>query len=323
MKTSTVSAPGKLMLLGEHAVVYGRPCIVTAIDQRMRVTVEQTDKNTLVIDAPDVHIFGYEKPIDTLGSGDIPRGAIFVEHAVQAFYAKFSCTGGVHVSVSSEFSSQVGFGSSSASTVCVVQALAQIHQKKILPKQMFTIAFQGVLNVQGGGSGFDIAAAIYGGTIYYVANAKIVEPLSFSTMPLIVGYTGIKADTSSLLREVAEKMKAQPEKVNRIYDAIAKLANDAKIKMIEGDWERVGKLMDFNQDYLRDLGVSSQKLETLIVAAKQAGAWGAKLSGAGGGDCMIALAPDDKKKAIESAIEAVGGQVIHIAPGAQGVRIEA
>lgn len=80
--------------------------------------------------------------------------------------------------------------------------------------------------------------------------------------------------------------------------------------------------MDFNQEYLRDLGVSSEKLESLIAAAKGAGAWGAKLSGAGGGDCMIAVAPKEKRGQIEKAIEAAGGQVIHITPNAPGVRRE-
>jgi len=323
MNISTVSAPGKLMLLGEHAVVYGRPCIVTAIDQRIHVEIERTENTTLVIEAPDVDIAGYEKSIETLGSGNIPKGAMFVEYAVQKFYAKYPCVGGVRVSVSSAFSSQIGFGSSSASTVCVIRALAEIYGKKLLAKQIFAIAHQAVLEIQGSGSGFDVAAALYGGTLYFVAGGKTVEPLKVSNIPLVVGYTGVKADTSGLLGEVAKKMKEQPEKVTRIYDAIAKLVNDAKTKMIEGDWERVGKLMDFNQDYLRDLGVSSQKLESLIVAAKQAGAWGAKLSGAGGGDCMIALAADDKRKAIESAIESAGGQVIHISSSSQGVRVDA
>ena len=88
--------------------------------------------------------------------------------------------------------------------------------------------------------------------------------------------------------------------------------------MIGGDWERVGKLMDFNQEYLRDLGVSSEKLEALISAAKAAGAWGAKLSGAGGGDCMIAVGPPGVKEAIRNA----GGEVVDVTVNAEGVRVE-
>ncbi len=80
--------------------------------------------------------------------------------------------------------------------------------------------------------------------------------------------------------------------------------------------------MDFNQDYLRDLGVSSEKLEALIGAAKNAGAYGAKLSGAGGGDCMIAVVPPEKRKAVEEAITTAGGEVVHLTANAEGARVE-
>jgi len=80
--------------------------------------------------------------------------------------------------------------------------------------------------------------------------------------------------------------------------------------------------MNFNQEYLRDLGVSTEKLESMISAAKKAGAWGAKLSGAGGGDCMIALVPSDKRKAVSDAIIATDGQIIDVAVNAESVKIE-
>lgn len=320
MKNISISSPGKLMLMGEHAVVYNRPCLVTAVDQRMHVTIERTQTPTLVLDLPDMNISGYEKPMNTIGTGDIPQGAMFVEKAAQRFLRAHPVSGGAHIHVSSDFSSLVGFGSSSASTVGTIRAFAEAFDKKLSPKQQFIMAYQAVVDIQGSGSGFDVAAALYGGTLYFVTEGKTIEPISCTTIPLIVGYTGVKADTSTIIQEVKKKMEAQPERVNRIYDAIAKLVDDAKHKMIEGDWERVGKLMDFNQEYLRDLGVSSEKLESLIVAAKQAGAWGAKLSGAGGGDCMIAVSSDDTRSAVESAIQSVGGQVIHITPHAVGTR---
>ncbi len=321
--TVTVSAPGKLMLLGEHAVVYGHPCIVTAVSQRMRVKASKFDEPLCVINAPDVEVVNYKKSITSLGTGEIPRGVRFVEVAVKNYREKFSFTGGVSLTTSSEFSALFGFGSSAASVVCVIKALSQLYGKKISNDQLFSLAYKTVLDVQGKGSGFDVAAAIYGGTIYFANGGKIVEPLAVLDVPIIVGYTGIKADTISLIHSVKEKMDAQPERLQRIFDAITKLTCDAKEKMLEGDWSRVGRLMEFNQEYLRDIGVSSEKLEALISAAKEAGAYGAKLSGAGGGDCMIACAPEDKRKVIEDALSAVGGQVIHIECGAEGVRVEA
>ncbi len=90
MKKITVSAPGKLMLFGEHAVVYGRPCIVTAVGQRMKATVELTNEPIFHLDAPDVQIANYKKPMSELGTGNIPKGAKFVEIAVKNFFASQS-----------------------------------------------------------------------------------------------------------------------------------------------------------------------------------------------------------------------------------------
>lgn len=305
MKKTTVSVPGKLLLMGDHAVVYGRPCLVTAVSERMRVSIEQSSDKQLHFDVPE--------NMDTR----------FVNRAIEQARAHWRLPiSDITIRTESQFSGNVGLGSSAAVTVGTIVALREYLGKKDNLKTLFTLSYRTILDVQGRGSGFDAAAALFGNTMYFVTAGKIIEPLAIKNMPLIVGFTGVKADTVTLIREVEEKMKAQPERVNRIYDAIAKLVEDAKLKMLEGDWERVGKLMDFNQEYLRDLGVSSEKLEALIAAAKNAGAWGAKLSGAGGGDCMIAIAPENKRVGVEEAITKVGGQVIHILPNAQGARIE-
>ena len=278
------SAPGKLMLFGEHAVVYGYPCIVTAISERLYVS-------------------------DGVPSGDTR----FLNAAIAAWGEGRD----IKLSAQCAFSGCYGFGSSSAVTVATLKALrpdASNHE-------VFDAAYKIVMDIQGVGSGFDVAAAVYGGTLYYVKN-KAIEPLVVGDMPLIVGYTGVKADTKTLIAEVAAKRAKEPEKVDRIFKAIGKIVDEAKIQIAEGDWERVGRLMDFNQEYLRDLGVSSEKLEALIAAARGAGAWGAKLSGAGGGDCMIALASADKRQAVEDAITKAGGEAVHVKPNAEGVRVE-
>jgi len=280
---TTARAPGKLMLFGEHGVVYGYPCIVTAISERLVVGPGESRGDTRFIDAA---VKAWGKPGET-------------------FVAE------------SSFSGKYGFGSSSAVTVATLKAI----RSGATNQEVFDTAYKIVLEIQGKASGFDVAAAVYGGTLYYVKD-KTIESLPITDIPLVVGYTGIKANTTALIEDVARKRAAEPEKVERIFEAIGKLVIDAKEKMIEANWERVGRLMDFNQEYLRDLGVSSEKLELLISAAKGVGAWGAKLSGAGGGDCMIALVSKEKRQVVEEAITQVGGQVIHITTGAPGVRVD-
>ncbi|MBI2329940.1 mevalonate kinase [Candidatus Daviesbacteria bacterium] len=334
MKTITVSAPGKLMLLGEHAVVYGRPCIVTAVNQRMKATVELTDEPIFSLDAPDVQVTGYQKPMDQLGVGDpltplaqkdstsIPKGAKFVEIALYNFYNNYkgyTKKGGIRVTTKSEFSSQFGFGSSSASTVCVIKALSEITGANLDNKTVFDLSYKTVLDIQGKGSGFDVAAAIYGGTLYFKKGGEIIEPLNVDSLPLIVGYSGIKADTVTLMNQVLEKDQLV---VEGIYTDIGKLVEQAKPALLNKDWATLGKLMDDNQKLLSELGVSIPKLDQMISAATNAGAYGVKLSGAGGGDCMITLAPEDKIQAVKDGIAAAGGQVIEVGANVEGVKVE-
>ncbi len=322
MKKVIVSAPGKLMLFGEHAVVYNHSCLVTAVGQRMKVTVELTQQETFELNAPDVQVENYVKPMSELGLGDIPKGAKFVEIAIVNFLAQNKITGGLKITTQSEFSSQFGFGSSSASTVCVIKALSELSAVNLDNKSIFDLAFKTVLDIQGKGSGFDVAAAIYGGTLYFVTGGKVIEPLKIGNLPMIVGYSGIKADTVTLINEVGEKAKKYPEMIESVYSQIEKLVEKAKVALLKKDWQTVGELMNFNEGYLSTLGVESKKLADMIYVSREAGAYGAKLSGAGIGDCMFAFASDKVSQAVKDGIIKAGGEVIDVNTNVEGVKVE-
>lgn len=326
LKQVTVSAPGKLMLFGEHAVVYGRPCIVTAVNQRLKLKASKLKEPVLKLEAPDVDVKNYSKPLSHLGKGNILRGAKFVEIAVLNFFKKHKdvipANAGIQLITDSQFKSTFGFGSSSASAVCTIKALSELFKIKLTNEQIFDICYKTVLDVQGVGSGFDLAAAIYGGTLYFVTGGKTIQPLTISHLPLIVGYTGIKADTPTLVRQVNALKESYPVIVDNIFDHMDNIVMQAKEALLKNDLQTLGELMNFNQGYLDSLGVNSKILSNLIYAAKDAGAYGAKLSGAGGGDCMIALAPPSKRKAVEKAIEKAGGQVLKVEVNAKGVKLE-
>lgn len=321
MNKITVSAPGKLMLFGEHAVVYNRPCIVTAVSQRMKATVELTNTSVFELQAPSVQIVNYIKPISDLGEGKIPKGAKFVEIAVLNFFNKYDIKQGIKITTESEFSSQFGFGSSSAVTVCVIKALSVLFDLKLSEKELFDLAYKTVLDVQKKGSGFDVAAAIYGGTIYFLTGGKVIEPLAFSS-PIVIGYSGVKADTVTILKKVQKKSEKNPDAVSNIYDEIEKIVESAKEAIEKKDWEKLGKLMNKNHVLLQTLGVSIKKLDAMVTASLSAGAYGVKLSGAGGGDCVIASCLLKNKKTVIDAINKVGGEAIDIDVNAEGVRVE-
>lgn len=315
------SAPGKLMLFGEHAVVYERPCIVTAVNHRMSVSINKRNDENIIVNAPEVNVKNYKIPIDNM-NGKYPRETAFVLTAAKNFFDKYGRESGLDIETHSEFSSKFGFGSSSAVTVSTIKALSELFGAKMSKKELFDISYKTVLDVQRIGSGFDVASAIYGGTLYFIKGGKTIEEIKIKKIPIIVGYTGVKADTSTLVKKVSEKLEAETEKLNNIFDKIGNIVIQAKEKIKKSKWSEAGFLMNENQKYLEMLEVSSPELDRLIFSANKAGVYGSKLSGAGGGDCMISLASKEKAAAVSAAIEKAGGTIIPVETNVEGVRVE-
>lgn len=299
-----VSAPGKLMLLGDHAVVYGYPCLVTAVDKRLYVEAEIIEAENDDIITPQV------------------KESRFVLESIAYFKEKFLIKQSVRIKTKGDFSHQVGLGSSSAVTVATFKALSLLFHKEIILKELFEMSYHVNLIIQGVGSGFDIAAATYGETLEYVMGGKIIEPLHIKSLPLVVGYSGQKADTPFYIRRVAEAFKSKKEEMEKIFISIQTLVESAKKGLQTGDLSDVGRCLNENQRLLVQLGVSTPKLDDMIESAIKAGAYGAKLSGAGGGDCMIALVDEEKRHGVEKSIEQVGGEIIHVNVNTVGVTIE-
>lgn len=327
-KIVKTSAPGKLMLFGEHSVVFGHPCIVTAVDRRLSITIEENGEEIFVLDAPDLGLRAYSKKISDLGNKDLPKEVSFIETCYKLFLTKYPQKKSIHVYSKNEFKASYGLGSSSASTVAFAKALSEFYDVPMNNDELFDLCYATVLEIQGVASGFDIAAAIWGGTLYYVTphgklvKRKTVEPIKIKDLPLVVVYTGVKADTATLVRMVQNLHSGNKKTVNKIFTDITLLVEQAKKTLQQQDWPHLGLLMDENQTLLRRLQVSSIELENLIAVSKSAGAMGAKLSGAGGGDCMLALVDKASKIAIAAEIEKVGGKIIKIKMNAEGVRLE-
>lgn len=309
------------MLFGEHAVVYGRPCIVMAVDARMRVFLKKRKDNKIFLNSPDLNLKNYFIPIEDL-TKPTEKEVRFVLTAIKNFFEKYKVKSGLEIKTKSEFSMEFGLGSSSAVTVATIKGLSELFGIKMENKELFDLAYKTILDIQRVGSGFDLAAAIYGGALYFVTAGKTIKKIKVKDIPLIVGYTGIKADTATLVKMVNRKLKENPQKINKIFDEIGGIVNLAKVEIEDSNWKGVGELMNLNQDLLRELDVSSQELENLIKAALDSGAYGAKLSGAGGGDCMIAITDLKNRENIKKAIEKAGGKIIKVKVSAEGVKIE-
>jgi mevalonate kinase len=316
----TARAPGKLMLFGEHAVVYGRPCIVTTVGLWVSATARRTGDGMLTITTPALRAAGAARQValHELGRALQPATA-FVEAAAARLLESAGATSGLAIDTDGPPLSY-GLGSSSAVTVAALAALAGALEIELDRRALFDLAYAAVLDAQGKGSGFDVAAAVYGGTLWFETGGAAIEPLEVPELPLLIGYSGAKVSTRRFVDGVERLRERNPALIERMFDSMAALTLEARGGLERGEWQALGDLADIGQGLLDGLGVSTLPLAQLIFAAREAGALGAKLSGAGGGDCMFALAPGALSEPVGAALRA-SGELIDLPLGVQGVRV--
>ncbi|MEM3551882.1 MAG: mevalonate kinase [Candidatus Bathyarchaeia archaeon] len=320
------SAPAKVILLGEHFVVYGIPAIVLAIDRRAYANVKQRSDDKLFISSSSLNLSGYfENGNFTVEKGNFIEAKMKLEpikHAAEKVFEIYGGKLGLNIEVKSTVPVAAGLGSSAAVASAVAAAVGSLLNLKLSKEQVFKIAFEAERTVHGTPSGVDPAIATFGGTLLFQVDTGF-KPLEVKgEIPLVIGNTGVERST----RDQVEKVRNLRSKHPKIFESLMETAREITLRameaLIEGDMETLGELMNLNHALLYGLGVSEETLERLIKAARNAGALGAKLTGAGGGGCMIALT--DKKK-IENVLEAVqkaGGEAFTARKTNEGVRIE-
>lgn len=277
------SAPGSLMLFGEHAVLHGKLSLVTAISRRIKVTLEGIPKRSIGIKSS----FG-ESLLH--GSSDYSFHGFhrFVMAALAEIFPHFP-EKGFDLTIDSEFSDKLGLGSSSAVTVATVAAVLNWMGKTNNEALIFEHSFRAMRHIQGKGSGADIAASIYGGIIAYRSEPQKIQRLK-KQCPLAVIYSGSKTPTVEVIEKVEQKRQLYPEKYSALFESIHKTTEQA-IKMIEKEnWEVLGLLANKHQQFMEAMGVSNTKLSEIIhFLQKEKDIFGAKISGAGLGDCVIGV----------------------------------
>jgi mevalonate kinase len=202
--------------------------------------------------------------------------------------------------------------------------LAALHAagRNPAPTEVAFLAWQGDIIAHGGvASGLDSGASALGGlTRYTLAAGPQALPLPIG-LPLVIGNTLIQANTAEVNTKVRLWLAEHPARMH-LFTEMGWLGQQALAALESGDLATLGHLMSLNQLLLEKLGVSCPEIERLIEAALEAGAWGAKLSGSGGGGIIIALAEPERQAAVAAAIDAVGGRSIIASAGAPGVRVE-
>lgn len=318
------SAPGKVILFGEHSVVYRGPAVVLAIDRRVHVSVEPREDELLFVDASSLGLSGFfngEKYTSLVGGsiGEERLKPIWV--AAKGVMERLGRRIGINLSVTSEFPIAVGLGSSAAAAVATVAAVGELLEGRLISEEISLLAFEAEKVVHGMPSGIDNTIATYGGGLVYEKGREAEQLRGLGDVPFVIGNTGVSRSTGQLVGRVGELRERNRMVVDSILDTISRVAQLGRDALLEGDLLRVGELMNINHGLLWALGVSSPELDRLVNAALNAGALGAKLTGAGGGGCMISLAIPERIDGISDAIGRSGGFPLRVRVSNSGVRV--
>jgi mevalonate kinase len=305
---SVGTASGKVILFGEHAVVYGRPAIAVPVpDRQATVRVEAASSGTgILLQAEDLgchYTLATAPPADALA------------HIVRLTLSALEMTSSqdLIVAVRSTIPIASGLGSSAAVSAATVRALAAHFGIALTPDEISELVYQTEILHHGTPSGIDNTVVAFEQPVYFVKGHAPVRFAVGRPLHLLIGDTGVSSSTKVVVADVRRRWEAELARYDLIFDAMGRIADRARQALELGDDRLVGQLMDRNQELLREIGVSSPELERLILAAKQAGALGAKLCGAGRGGNMVALATQSTAEGVASGLRRAGARDVIVA----------
>jgi mevalonate kinase len=320
------SAPAKVILFGEHFVVYGEPAIVIAIDRRAYAKAETRNDKRLYLRSVNLNLAGYfDNGTLKIEQGDVKEAKSKFEPvklAVGKVLEKYGENVGLNIEINSTVPVAAGLGSSAAVIAAVTASVSALLNVKVLKEDIFRITYEAEKIVHGTPSGIDPAISTFGGTLLFQMDTGF-KPLDVSMdIPLIIGDTGVERSTRVQVEKVRDMNEKYPRVVEPIMRAAREIVSNAIDALKENSLETLGDLMNINHALLYGVGVSDESLEWLINAARKAGALGAKLTGAGGGGCMIALAKNERIQEVVEAIQRVGGRPFMAKKTDEGVKVE-
>jgi len=323
-------APGKIILFGEHAVVYDKLGVAAAVGIYTTATIEKNKENNIILTDPwrtqkinkkqlKNEMEKIEKLIEEKKFNSIVRlinkdkgviGRYVIGLLLKEDFIPFK--------INIKTNLRKGMGTSASLSSAIAKVVSDFIGIRLSKEKISEISFKGDILCHGGTpSGIDNNTIVYGGFLSFRKSEGFKKINIKDEIPIVIGDTKKKVNTADMVSRV----KALQEKNAKVRNAINDIEEISKegIKAIkQNNLIKIGELMDQNQEKLRLLNVSTPQLEKLIKASKEAGAYGAKLTGAGGGGCMIAVT--DEQENVAKAIRKAGGDAIISSLGVEGVR---
>ena len=287
------TACGKIILSGEHAVVYGKPGIALPVkDLLTKITIEHSDSFSYV---SDIDLEEHEQ-----------RKLVQLYEFVSSSL-KVDKTHKIYIKSNVPISS--GLGSSASLSVAMIRSMLLHHGLRINKKKLNMLAFEAEKIFHGSPSGIDNTVVALEKPVYYKrGHIEVIElkhPFLF-----VIADTGIKADTKKVVEELRKRVEEDKKKYTRLLDKIEEVTENAKDALINGNLLPLGYLMMENHYLLKQMGVSCDELDNLVETALKAGAYGAKLAGSGRGGHIIALVNDKNSGEVTAALSGVSPGVI-------------
>jgi mevalonate kinase len=292
MTSTSASAPAKIILFGEHFVVYNQPIILASINKRMRIEckIDGEKNNTLNI---ETNHFGKKTyPLSILENNnhnivnDFFYPIIYILRKVLPQYAE---TYGITIKIYSEIPPGVGLGSSAALSVAGVAAILGLYRRVKKKDEILDIAIETERIIHKNSSGADCAVSTYGGLLFYQRNTNMRYLNLSKKLSFIIINTGLKHSTGQLVSRVNSFRENNLCEFHNLSNNVSRICERAIKALEEGNFLTIGKLMNENQIILERIGVSTTEINNIIKLSLQYGAIGSKLTGAGGGGCVLAL----------------------------------
>jgi len=309
-------APAKVIISGEHSVVYGYPALVAAVNIYSRVIVETVDE------------FGpHEICSEKYGIGKVIGNALSgpavlkpLARIVSVFSESEPFKGRLKIRVSSEIPPASGMGSSASISVALAYALLKTVYDKPPEERVFKLAMEGEKVAHANPSGVDVAAALRGGLILFVKDRGF-ERLEAGKGIFLLADSGMERSTREMVSKVASLKEREPDLFNIVMTCMGDLTVRIS-RVLQNDLVEAGRLMTLNHLLLSLLGVSNSRLDSIVWSSIFSGAYGAKLTGAGGGGCVLALIDEKSIDRVEAALKNINAQPRVLKTVEEGVRLE-
>ncbi|HZW85744.1 MAG TPA: mevalonate kinase [Nitrososphaerales archaeon] len=287
---SVAESPSKAIITGEHFVVHGSWALAAAVNRYVRVEV--SDSRAYAVES-----VGFKGEKSALGP---------VSEVVESISREYSVDPRVRISIRSDVPEGSGLGSSASVMVAVAAAFAKLRSIPLGKEELVRHSMTGEKSIHGRPSGIDPAICARGGVILFRPGSKARAVSPAKGMSLIVSISGERRKTSHQISRVGSTRESLPGYFDSVASAVSDLTLRAANDIHHGDFADLGRLMTMNHAILSSLGVSTDKLDSMVNELLSLGALGAKLTGAGGGGCVVAVARRGKEKSIVSGLRARG-----------------